>query len=92
MHIFDDSYIQLICPVMFDQEHWGELIQWKGLGCVCNRLSRVTGPELTVALGRVLLPAVRLAALAMADSLKQEDGLGQALGIIESHLCKHEFH
>ena len=77
---------------MFDQEHWGELIQWKGLGYVCNRLPRVTGPEIAAALGKALLPATRTAALQMADMLKEEDGLEQALGIIQSHLHKYKIH
>lgn len=77
---------------MFDQEHWGELIQWKGLGYVCSKLPRVTEPEITAALGKALLPATRTAALQMVDVLKEEDGLGQALGIIQSHLHKQMIH
>ena len=93
MCVFYNNYFplpppQIVCPVMFDQVHWGHIIEWKGLGKLVN-----TGPSnLTFdCLHKAILAAmneeVKMCLKRLKETVNSGNGLESAVRICEKELC-----
>ena len=81
---------QLISPVMFDQEHWAELIVWKKLGVRLSPVKLLTLKELSLSLKLVCDKDITANIEAVYSELVKEDGVKNALAEIEKLLSDIE--
>ena len=70
---------QIICPVMFDQEFWAELLSWKELAVRCSSLKQLEAKELVRGLRSVCSGAMVERIEEIACALMNENGVQTAL-------------
>jgi sterol 3beta-glucosyltransferase len=75
----------VICSVCTDQPFWGMRATELGVGCTMP-FQRLTAPRLTQALRQIQDSAVRARAAKLGEAMRQEDGVGAAVRIIEERL------
>ena len=79
---------QLVCPVMFDQEYWAEVIVWKNLGLRLSPAKDLTVEELSGKLKQALNSDISKSVDLMHTEMIQEDGVSTALKEIEKVMLK----
>ncbi len=71
---------QLICPVMFDQEHWAEIVVWKSLGIRLTPANNLTVKELRAKLTLVVTSTEITDSIDFVyTEIVKEDGVKNAL-------------
>jgi sterol 3beta-glucosyltransferase len=81
----------LVVPFAADQPFWGQRVAALGAGPEPLPVGRLSAKALTAALQRALGDAsLRERAAALGSRIRAEDGIGQAVGLIEAHA--EEFH
>ncbi len=79
---------QLICPVLFDQHHWAEVIAWKSLGVQLPSVKQLTLKELRSNLLLVCSGQMADNIDAVCAETVKEDGVRNALIEMDNVLCK----
>jgi sterol 3beta-glucosyltransferase len=80
-------------PQFFDQPYWGRLIYELGVGPQPVRLRKITPHLLAGALDDLAsTPAYAVAATALSEKLKLEDGTNLAVDVIEETMTEHGPH
>lgn len=75
----------IICPYLVDQPYWGERVYALGVGCKPIPQKKITDVNLAGAIREVLTnQAIRQNAEILGRSIRQEDGIANAIAIIES--------
>ena len=77
--------LQVVCPVMFDQHHTAEQLEWRGVARVCEGPSRITAHQLTLAVQSALGHTMRAEAIRLSQQLHSENSLTSTLAIIMQH-------
>jgi sterol 3beta-glucosyltransferase len=81
----------VILPQMFDQPFWARRVEQLGVGVRCASFSKVTATELAAALDKVTTnTALRHRAAALGERIRAEDGVGQAVAVIQDYLRQWE--
>jgi sterol 3beta-glucosyltransferase len=75
----------VICSVSADQPFWGKQVAALGVGCSTS-FRKLTAPWLTRALRQIQDGAVRERAARLGEALRQEDGIAEAVRVIEERL------
>lgn len=78
---------QLISPVMFDQEHWAEVVEWKNLGARLSPASSLTVEELSAKLKLVCSLATAENIELVHREIIKDDGIKKVITEIEKALC-----
>jgi sterol 3beta-glucosyltransferase len=80
----------VICPAFGDQPFWGRVVAERGLGPVPIPQRKLTAARLTEAI-RVAVDdrAMRERAAALGTQIRGEDGVGNAVAILEHALAQH---
>jgi len=79
---------QMICPILHpvgDQNFWGKQIQKKGLGIKPIPLEKLTIKKLVQSVEDLMNGNFEKNTTLMSQQIKEEDGLAEALRIIENH-------
>ena len=77
----------LVAPFVFDQFFWGERVAALGVGPRPLPFAALTAERLAAALRQMVDdPGMRRRAASLGETLAQEDGLGQAVRLIEAAL------
>lgn len=76
----------LVVPFVFDQIFWGSRVAALGAGPPPIPRHRLTADRLVTALGTLERPSVRSTARAVGEQLRAEDGVGEAVRLIEQIL------
>ena len=75
----------IVCPFLIDQPYWGERVYALGVGSKPIPQKQLTAEKLADAIRVVTTnPEIRNNAEALGEKLRQEDGIGKAIAIIES--------
>lgn len=74
--------VSIVLPFIADQPFWGAQLHRRGLGPAPIRRSRLTAARLTAALEEI--PSYQARVDAAAASMRDEDGTGAALRVLES--------
>jgi UDP:flavonoid glycosyltransferase YjiC (YdhE family) len=78
----------VVVPFAFDQFFWGERVRALGVGPVPVPYGRLSAPRLAAAItAAVGDSAMRRQSAAVGAALAAEDGLGQAVALIERYSC-----
>lgn len=78
----------ILCPFVTDQFFWGEIVARRGLGPVPIPQKQLTAQSLAAAIRRATHDsAIRARAAALGKAIRQEDGVGQAVGFITRYLA-----
>ncbi|KAL3840114.1 hypothetical protein ACJIZ3_024705 [Penstemon smallii] len=75
-----------IVPFFGDQFFWGERIYHKGLGPAPVPISQLSVESLSDAIRFMLQPEVKSRAMELAECIKNEDGVGDAVDAFHRHL------
>ena len=81
---------QVICPMMFDQQHWAEQLAWEGLAVQCPGLAKLSEADLSSALNVLFKSKMAETVQTVASRLEREDGVGLAVARVEGLLKKGE--
>jgi len=73
----------IILPHAVDQPFWGRRVQALGVGVSLKSLSKLSPERIRTALEKIDQPDIAKKASALAEKLRLEDGLGQAIRLIE---------
>jgi UDP:flavonoid glycosyltransferase YjiC (YdhE family) len=77
----------VIIPAGGDQPFWAQRVEQLGIGVHCASFSKVTVDQLAAALREVTTDtAVRQRAAALGERIRAEDGVGQAVEVIQKQL------
>ncbi len=79
---------QLICPVMFDQEHWAEIVVWKNLGVRLSPANNLTVEELRTKLTLITNTEMNDSIDCVYTEIVKENGVKNALIEIDKILHK----
>ena len=75
----------IICPFMGDQPFWGDQLVKLGVGLQVSSQKKLKSDELAEAIENVTTDIeIQEAALALGEKLQSEDGVANAIGIIEN--------
>jgi len=75
----------IICPYLVDQPHWGERVYALGVGSKPIPQKKLTTEKLTEAIREVMTnQAIRQNAEALGKKIREEDGITNAVAIIEN--------
>jgi sterol 3beta-glucosyltransferase len=78
----------VIVPYFLDQPYWGRRVFDLGVGPRPVPRRRLTAECLTVAIRTALGPGMKARAAELGQRIQTEDGIGQAMEIIEHHLSR----
>lgn len=91
-HFFFFFY-KIIWPVMFDQYHWGHVVEWKGLGRFINTRPSTTTPttkyQLKSSLLAVMNDDIKKNIRQMKELIETENGEIAAVKILEQTMKLH---
>ncbi len=77
----------IICPFLIDQPYWGERIYSLGAGSKPIPQKNLTATKLAAAIRKVTTESsIQETAERISSKLNSEDGIGNAISIIENHL------
>jgi UDP:flavonoid glycosyltransferase YjiC (YdhE family) len=77
----------VVVPFMFDQPFWAKRVEELGVGVRFSSFSKVTAQRLAAALDKVTSDTdMRRRAVALGERIRAEDGVGQAVALIQKHL------
>jgi sterol 3beta-glucosyltransferase len=77
----------VIIPTGADQPFWAQRVEQLGVGVHCASFSKVTADQLAAALREVTTDtALRQRAAALGERIRAEDGVGQAVAVIQKQL------
>ncbi len=76
----------VICPFLGDQPFWGTVVHRVGVGPEPLPQKSLTAERLAEAIGAALDPAVRARAQAVGQRIRDEDGAGRAVALIEKEV------
>ena len=80
---------QVICPVMFDQQHWAEQLAWEGLAVQCPGLAKLTETDLSSALNVLFKSKMAETVRTVASRIEcGDDGVSLAVARMEGLLEK----
>lgn len=80
----------VICPSFGDQPFWGRVIAERGLGPAPIPQRTLSASRLAEAIrAAVTDPAMRQRAAALGEQIRAEDGVGNAVAILEGSLARH---
>jgi sterol 3beta-glucosyltransferase len=78
----------IIVPFLFDQFYWGRRIEALGVGPAAVPYKKLTAERLAVALETAVTdPHLRQNAAALGERIRQEDGVGTAVRIVQQILA-----
>lgn len=78
---------KIICPVTFDQHHWGHVIEWKGLGKLINTgPPKLTKGQLKSTLLSIMNDDIKRNVRKMKELFDTENGETAAVKIIEQRM------
>ena len=79
--------LQVVCPVMFDQHHTAEQLEWRGVARVCDGPSHITAHQLRPAIqSAVLGDTMRTEAMKLSRQLHKENSLSSTVAMIMSRI------
>lgn len=77
----------VILPVTIDQPFWARRVEQLGVGVRCASFATVTAKQLAVALDKVTSDTeLRQRVTALGEKIQAEDGVGQAVAVIQNYL------
>lgn len=77
----------VILPFMMDQPFWGRRVSILGVGPEPIPMKKLTSDKLAHAIQTTILePEVRQAAACLGETIRAEDGVGNAVGVIRDYL------
>lgn len=80
----------VICPAFGDQPFWGRLVAERGLGPEPISQHRLSASRLAEAIRAAATdPAMHQRAAALGEQIRAEDGVGNAVAILEGSLARH---
>jgi sterol 3beta-glucosyltransferase len=74
----------IVCPFLGDQPFWGKVVQGLGVGPAPIPIHKLTAATLTPALTATRSSAMQANAAALGEQIRAEDGIGRAVGLIET--------
>jgi sterol 3beta-glucosyltransferase len=78
---------EVIIPLGGDQLFWAKRVEQLGVGTRCASLQKVTAKQLATALDEITTDtALRQQAVALGEKIRAEDGVGQAVAVIQNHI------
>jgi UDP:flavonoid glycosyltransferase YjiC (YdhE family) len=78
---------EVIIPLGGDQLFWAKRVEQLGVGIRCASLQKVTAKQLATALDEITTDtALRQQAVALGEKIRAEDGVGQAVAVIQDHI------
>ncbi len=83
--VFRAGIPQLIIPHGMDQSFWGKQAAISGAGAWPIEINRLSETILVKAIHQLELPKIRLQAQRIGEEIRAEDGVGQAVRIIERY-------
>lgn len=80
----------IIAPLDYDQFGWAKHLAVLGVGLSAGPLNRLSAPKLAKSISRAVADArMRAAARALGEDVRAEDGIGNAIDVLEQFAQRH---